>query len=49
MILPIEGLGEIHHDCQDGGLVRAVLAGKDEINKLNYIVGYRVALEPAVL
>ena len=49
MILPIEGLAEIHHNCQDGSLVSAILAGQYKIDELNYIVCYGVALEAPIL
>ena len=49
MILSVEGLGEVHHACQDGSLVCTVLAGQDKVNELNYVVGYGIALKPTIL
>ena len=45
MILTINGLWEIHHNCQYGSLFRAILAGQNKIDELNYIVCYGVALD----
>ena len=49
VVLPIKGLGKVHHTCQHCSLIRAVLAWKDKVDKLNDIVRNRVSFEASIL